>query len=75
MVFSKKWKLSTSIEGPYFALSIKWKLPMKDDKTGIRELTHEVEATVSKAGGTVGQMNAASKDLRAAGYYIKGPKK
>lgn len=74
-MFSKKWKLSTSIESPYFVLSFKWKLPMKGDKASIRELTHDVEATVSNAGGTVGQMNAASKDLRAAGYYIKGPKK
>lgn len=73
-MLSKNWKLSTSIEGQHFVLRFKWKLPCKDDREGIRELTHNVEATVSRAGGTVGQMNAVSKDLRASGYYIKGPK-
>lgn len=71
---SNKWTLSTSIEGQYFVLRFKWRLPMKHDRAGIRELTYDVEEVINDAGGIVGQMNAASKDLRAAGYYIKGPK-
>jgi len=67
-MFSKEWRVCASIEGQYFVLKYKWKLPMKDDKTRIRDLPHEVEGVVSKAGGTVAQMNAASKELRAAGY-------
>lgn len=73
-MLSKKWIVGTSIEGQYFIVRFKWKLPLKEDASAIRELTHEAEGVVSKAGGTVGQMNAVSKDLRAAGYYIEGPK-
>ncbi|MBN1903697.1 MAG: hypothetical protein JW927_01230 [Deltaproteobacteria bacterium] len=51
-------------------ISKTFQLPADDNKTGIRELTHEVEKFVSEQGGTEGQIKAARKKLTEHDYHI-----
>jgi len=70
-----KFQVSASVKDRRLVLKFKWPLPAKDDKKTIKKVTDELEWIVMKAGGSVGQMNAVSKNFREAGWYIKGPKK
>ena len=70
-----KFKVSACTEEGWLVLKFKWPLPEKDDKEAIKAFTNQLELIVMKAGGSVGQMNAVSKNFRTAGFHIKGPKK
>ena len=56
----------TSPEG----ISKAFKLPDVNDKSAIREITHQVETFVKEQGGTIGQIKSARKKLTEFGYHI-----
>lgn len=70
-----RFKVSAAADGRYLVLKFTWPLPPNDDRNGIQKLTHEIERLVVKAGGTLGQRNAVSRDFRNAGFYIKGARR
>lgn len=54
----------------YKGPSNKWILPDKNDVDGIRNIRKQINQFVEKNGGTIGQRNAAYKELTENGYLV-----
>ena len=76
-----KSKMTARIEDDHFIVkfskgsSMKFNLPDRKDKKGIKMLADEaVEFAIGQGATIPGQVNAVRKGLTNGGYYITGPR-